>query len=670
MRAKRWLHAVRRPAGALLAVGSLAYVRDLLPFPIPGHVIPIALLAVVPLAVWCLLPVMVRELGKKPRWWFDDAFFVVPLLIYLGLLVVVAPARAPDGDEPYYLLLAHSLVDDLDVDLADEYAERSYEAFLDRDLEPQPGDPVSPDGAQWSRHNALLPILLAPGYALAGRTGALVIMAVLAALLAARMARWCAELSRPSAAVLAWAVGALTPPVLIYAHQVWVEIPAALCVVIALERLTALERRDDTDWRAVLWIVVPLAVLPLFKFRFLLVAVPIFALAVWRLETHRRWLLRLAAIPMALVLAVLALNMARYGHPLKLNRLDQLWVFDRPPIDLAHGLFGLFFDAPFGLFAVAPIWLLLIPAVVVALRRRPDVAWMAALVTAPTLVLTADRLEWYGAWAPPFRYGVVLVPVLAVLLAVLFAERRRPGIRAAIAALLPVTFVLWIIWVLEPSQTYHLADGGHRLVERLATQREVDLVRLVPSMVRPRPATWVWPLVTIVVMALAIVPRRPRRWAGTLGTVVLCLVIGTGLLAGSHLPTRVIEAEDAWVRHQRGRLYPQKWTMERPRYRGGWTLVHHTGFSAPVIPGGESVLLEIDVRYVDEAPGERLDMIVSVDRDEVHVWPATGDRVWQTVTVGPIDWPDDARLAIHARSATEAGQVNGVIVDQVRLRWR
>ena len=52
-----------------------------------------------------------REEGlEKPAW----PYFLLPLVVYLAILPWSTAQRPPDGDEPYYLLLTHSLAYDGD----------------------------------------------------------------------------------------------------------------------------------------------------------------------------------------------------------------------------------------------------------------------------------------------------------------------------------------------------------------------------------------------------------------------------------------------------------------------------------------------------------------------------------------------------------------------------
>src|SRR5215218_6391822 len=83
------------------------------------------------------------------------------------------------GDEPHYLLAAHSIVHDGDVDVLDEYDERAYAAFYPHELAPH-GEKT--DGRLNEPHGVGFPLLIAPAYALGGAKAVELFLAALAAL--------------------------------------------------------------------------------------------------------------------------------------------------------------------------------------------------------------------------------------------------------------------------------------------------------------------------------------------------------------------------------------------------------------------------------------------------------------------------------------------------------
>ncbi len=603
----------------------------------------------------------------------SPVFFVLPLLAYLALVPWSAARRQPDGDEPFYLLITHSLVHDRDADLANDYAGASWRAFMDRPLEPQPGDPVGPRGQRYSRHNELLPMALAPAYAVGGKLGALATMAAFAAALAwttLRLARHYLP-ARPGAALAAYALVAFTPPLLLYAHQVWVEVPAALLAMLALDRIRSAGGRP---WRRRDWLGIglPILLLPLLKIRFMLVALPLLLLAGWRSGRPRGPVLALGALLAAVGGGILVYNHIHFGNPLKIHTLDELEPTRYGALDYLLGGLGLFFDAGFGLFAAAPLWLLLLPAaLLLAGRGRSLLADLVVLVL-PYLLLVLPRPEWYGGWSPPFRYALVTLPLLGIAAASLFEQRRRAGARFLLAGLGALTLVLALLWIAVPGWTYNFAHGRTYLLDHLGERLGADVARLFPSSVRPRLATWLWPLAAAVAVPALWAWRGRRRTAKLAGAAagVTALLLAAAALPflAARLPTRTVEIEDPQVEKSGGHLYPELWVVERTRYRGGWVLRVGERLAAPVVPGGRRARVTLDAEFIRNQP---VPFALDVRAGSTHLatWRPARARVRERLELGPFDWPAGEPLVLEAFGPHPPGPLNGVLLDRVELDW-
>lgn len=591
------------------------------------------------------------------------AFFLLPLVVYLALLPWQAGGRPPDGDEPFYLLLTHSLAHDFDAELGNNYAAEDWRAFMDRPLEPQPGDPRGPSGEVYSRHNLLLPLALAPAYRAAGRWGAMAMMAALTAALAWQTLRLARRRAGASASLAAYAVLAFGPPLLLFSYQVWIEVPAALIVALALGRIRETPRGAGARQLVILALL--LALLPLLKLRLGLVALPLAALAVYRLRPPARALGVLAGGPAAVFGALLLHNWLRYGNLLKIHSWSELDVTAASLGGAARGAFGMFYDCAFGLFPSAPIWALLVPAVWLLARRRDALLGELAIVAVPYLALLVPRVEWYGGWSPPFRYPLVFLPLLALALAPLFEVRGRPGLRALIAALGALTVVLSVIWVVEPGWTYNFADGRTRLLDQASLRLGADVARLFPSMVRPRPATWIWPLLSLLLVPLAAWRGRARwrRAAPLWGFAAVLAAAAAVPLLARYAPTRVVELEDAWVAKERGRGFPDVWVRQRTRYAGGWVIPARGQAVAPIVPGGATARLRLVARSVKPGVSARLVLAageVPLARVDVP------DGAWHEIDLGPFPWPDGAALVLCGGGPSFPGRV---AVDRVEWTW-
>ncbi len=659
-----------------------------------GGAVALGLLYVV-CRVLALEPLLDRSAASKRP---PLVFLLLPFAFYLALIPWSIGTRAPDGDEPWFLLATHSMAYDGDLDLANNYGDQDSLAFMPRAIEPQPGDPERSDGATYSRHGFLLQAVMAPAYRLGGRAGAMIVIAALAAV-SAWLLLGLTSFSRDTRArLIVYLTFAFAAPLLIYSQQIWAEVGAVVLAVLAyrwIVHLTAGTQGRSLDafranWRLWLLLAGILAVLPALKLRFVAVSAMLALICVLRLGPGLR---NRGAVLLATVLApagalVLWLNRSVFGTVLGMHSWSELALYRESAAKLALGLNGLFFDLAYGLVACAPIWLLLFPAAVVAWRRDRRLLFEVALIALPTLLLTAARREWYGGWSPPFRYGLVVLPFLALLLVPLFERGARdtetapatdggdaglsPGIRTLALVLALLSGALAVLFVVEPGWTYNLADGRHHLIHYLEARSGLDFARFLPSATRPRTATWPVPIAAVCLALLAGRVRHKAVAAALAGIPVLALA-ALPILAGA-LPTRSLEIESAAIQRSGGNLDPERWTMDRTRYAEAWVFAEGTRAEAPVIPGGNEVELTMTVRPVRNRPapvtliarsGSReIGRLIFTDED------GSDPTGWQTRKLPAAPWLSGAPLVLEVPyGAGEALPQNGVKIDRVDLRW-
>ena len=611
------------------------------------------------------------ELQKQTR--PSLAFFFLPFLVYLAMLPWSSFHHAPDGDEPHYLLLTHSLAYDLETDLANNYARNDSLAFMARSLEPQLGDPVGPNGEMYSRHNVLLPLILAPVYRLAGLGGALVLMAALAAALA-----WATlglamtyRLTNPEGALWAFAVLAFTAPLLLYSYQVWVEVPAALLTVLALtqiRRMATEEHQARATWAR---IGLPILALPFLKIRFVLLAGSLVVLASWYAggqKARRRTALLLATLG-GVTVSILLFNRFFFHNPLKYHDIDGLRAYVQTPLTYLEGFLGLFYDCAFGLFAFAPIWLLILPAIPVLVPRHRRVFIDSLVVLLPYLLLLAPRGEWFGGWSPPFRYGIIALPFLALWLIPLLADRQRGGRRFLLGALGAATLALTLLWIVEPGWTYNLAHGRSHLLDYLSSALKADAARFFPSSTRPRLATWIWPPLTILLTCLLWwIPKRGARTGAAAGLCAALLAPSLVAVGAQQRTSSVIEFEDPWIETSGGRVHPELWVVYRPRYRGGWILPAGQSLSIPLVPGGSRFDLIVDLKRPSMEMGSAVLEIRSGPKI-LKQRPLRSLGNWTRFRVSDLPWSGEGPLVLTIRRRSRDADPE-VLLDRARLVWQ
>jgi hypothetical protein len=343
------------------------------------------------------------------------------------------------------LLAAESIVSDGDVDLRDEYRARAYADWLEGDLRPAAG---LTNGRLHEPPGVGLPLLIAPAYALAGPTGAELLVAALLALgfvAAAALAR--RLVPEPWATSSALVIG-LSPPALGWSTAIAPEPVAAAAAAGAA--LYALRVRDHPSWRPATAAALLTGALPWLGAKFLALAVVCaVALARW-LRRRRRRMAAFAALEIVLFSAVLLLtvNERLYGGLTPYAAVaDPTGAQEAADyVDRIPRLVTALFDSEAGLLVWAPFGVLAFVAIAVAVRtfrERLSVAlpgvvdievaagFLAAGCAAQLLVAAFLSPTLEGP-AFPGRELVPALPLAAALCAL--GLRHAPRIGAALAA--------------------------------------------------------------------------------------------------------------------------------------------------------------------------------------------------------------------------------------------
>lgn len=357
-------------------------------------------------------------------------------------------------DEPQYLLTALSLAEDGDLDISDELAGRRWRAFSDVPLPVQTQRLAG--GRQVSPHDPLLPALLAGPMAVGGLVAAKATLSLVAAL-AAALTVWVAvrRFAVPvGLAVVGVGIAFASPPLAVYAQQVYPEMPAALATVAGVAALSGRLRRGGL-------VVLTLAVvaLPWLGVKYAPVAAVLAALGLaklWR-GRHRHEAALVAAAWAAAGLAYLGAHRLLYGGWTVYATGDhfaatgELSVVGAEPdyVGRSLRLVGLLVDRGFGLAAWQPALLLLVPAAAALLRRRlPGTPALLMPLAAGWFVATFVALTMHGYWWPG-RQVVVVAPlaVLAVLvwLARVPVHRVLPVVGSALGLAGVATFLALLV---------------------------------------------------------------------------------------------------------------------------------------------------------------------------------------------------------------------------------
>jgi hypothetical protein len=375
------------------------------------------------------------------------------LAVVLPMVLLSAGWTPPNGDEPNYLTVAHSLVTDGDLDLSDDYRDRVYAPYHPAVISPH-YRPGLAEGSRYSMHGIGLPVLIAPAYAL-GRMfgpGATVALPRATLLLLYGLFAWVlygfvGEISSTRAARYGTAATTLLAPLLFAPLFLFSETPAMLLLLVAFRGLSKEEAAAGRHGWA-------LAALPFMGVKYIPVAGAIFLVGVWAALPERRLSRALrCGTPLAVGLLLHALLTWRlYGSlspvAIYLGAGDQAagapalggdWAayVAAWPAAMATAI-GYLLDQKEGLLAYGPHFLLSFAGLAWFARHRAKLLVSLGLVVAAYVGPYALSQQLSGQ-GPPVRPMLailwVLAPALGVALALATGCRAYGALRGALLAL-------------------------------------------------------------------------------------------------------------------------------------------------------------------------------------------------------------------------------------------
>jgi hypothetical protein len=476
-------------------------------------------------------------------------------LIFLAVVLVVWSldthgSPAGTGDEPHYQMIAHSIVFDGDLDLANDYADR-HNLVGGGTLQPERHALVGPDGRLRPVHDIGLPIVAAPAFALAYRAaeflGATIPSSLLArarlnpplilrhllslamilvtAVLAIRLYGLLAQDAARTGLALGWTLlFALSPPILSHAFLFYTEIPAALIVLAASSRLSRAKAARDPQ--AMMWTAFGVGAgagfLPILHARYLGLTVGLAALCV--LHTHRetRRLRTWCALAVPLVVGAAVriwLNWHLWGTLFTTPHVhvDPFGGIRQTLTVVASRLLAWLFDQEHGLLAYAPIYLLALPGLLVLWRteRREfrDLMIVAGCYVLPMSLPTINPHGWNGGWSPAARFLLPIAPLLACAAHALAKSAGRWPL--ALKGLVALQVALNVVYWSHPRVLWNAGTGHSALLQRLSPWG-IDVGRWFPSWENPTTYSVILSVAALVVWVAgsAIVARHYTRQAG------------------------------------------------------------------------------------------------------------------------------------------------------------
>ncbi len=578
----------------------------------------------------------VLEIEIRPRWSGTLALFLCFLGLYAAVGRYTCHLWAPTADEPHYLVVAHSLWQDGDLDLSDDFRDKEYLVFYPGPLGPRSWDVTREDGKIYSWGGPLFPALLTIPYGIGGRSGVVLFLNLVAAMTMLGVYRLARDLGgKMRESLVGCLFFGMSLPVVAYSSLVYPELLASGLLVAAARLLVPFleesepsreERQTPEEytlsdllrqpmgqgWRLGLGATI-LAFLSVLRAKYLALALPMGLLCTWRAGGKRAVRVSVGITGLLGMYAFVDLGLMNGEWIGRLAGYLGSAVEQISAGGSLAGLVGIWFDQEWGLLLYNPLLLAgLAGLFLAALVPRKRVAahgaepgreslwtpsWTArGLAVVVLLYSVAVGLcpIWFGDWSSPGRFLVPLVPLMAVGWGVAGIGEKwsesRWGPFLVFGAAQAGLFT--IVLLFSPPLGYNYADGTAAILEEAELVLRMPICRFFPSQIRPGgPESWLVPGVIALFTVLLAFRRRPRNWRWVLERGVLLALVPWILpvLGQSLFPTNVIEVEDSLVRSIGAEPWPASRTFYSRSQAGdlrlGLRLPPKTALATEIIAG-------------------------------------------------------------------------------------
>jgi len=483
--------------------------------------------------------------------------FVVSLILYnAGSAALILKGSNFSGDEPHYLMITHSLLEDGDFDLSNNYASRDYDRFMQPPVNIRRHTAPGTEG-RYSFHSPGVSFLMWPFYSLGSllnRTGLSLLirlgMSLFGALLGLQIFLFALqEWKNEKLAFGLWALYSFTAPVFFYSIHVYPEL------IIALFSLTVF--RLVRSGKKLSFLILCLLGFLLASFvwfhalKYIFIMIPLLVYTLWVLIKVRKVKTGVVIFLGAFAGVTAVYFVFQYALYGSFSLSSVSWRGAVTPQEslaymkqLLHGipfrfrwetLAGYFFDQRDGLLLYAPIYFFAALGMLVMMKDKRRDLGLLFVIAAP-YILSSSFLTQRTGYAPQARPLVSVTWVFLILLGYFLARNRKKVFTCLFALASVLSFLIVLLLLITPRALYQPTTAGETdragLLFQNLSNLHFSLPQILPSYLKVEdphwPPNWIWIAAVAVFMTVYLIVRPHSihlKYRHHMGLIFVLLII-------------------------------------------------------------------------------------------------------------------------------------------------
>ena len=408
--------------------------------------------------------------------------FFVTSYVYVQLF-----ANPPSGDEPHFLVISQTLLKYHSLNVMLDYQHGDYHLFYPIAIAPHVA--YSASGQLLPLHSIGAPILWLIPYYFLGRLGAVFFISCVSVLTIVNIYKFLLimRVSQKYSFMVSFAY-AVASPLYIYSHLTFIEpIGAFICIYVVRKIFQDEIKVSDLVISSVL-----LGILPWVHIRFAFFEIVLFFALLYKIYAQNKGKDMKYYLYYILPVTILFILFEIYNYKVwgslnpTINEVNDIHGGSKPFVVAPfNGILGVFFDQEYGLFVNFPIFILLLPGVVLATRRKfLSYNLLMLTLSIPYILLVTSFKAWSGGWGPPARFILVLLPLYSFYLAYILEQINNilSSVIFGIAVLYGIIYN--ILSIMPILRSFNSGTGRSRTLEQVRLFNH-NVTDFLPSLFLP-----------------------------------------------------------------------------------------------------------------------------------------------------------------------------------------